>query len=98
MLYWAGVRSCPLSSRPSAWRSRLAVRCNPSTSSASAMCTAGKWVSEKLYVGYQQHLSPLPDENTSQLDFEYYLLSHVTINISGGDRNDGVDVLWRKRW
>ncbi len=77
---------------------KLAVRCNPSTSSASAMCTAGKWVSEKLYVGYQQHLSPLPDENTSQLDLEYYLLSHVTINVSGGDRNDGIDVLWRKRW
>lgn len=77
---------------------KLAVRCNPSTSSASAMCTAGKWVSEKLYVGYQQHLSPLPDENTSQLDLEYYLLSHVTINVSGGDRNDGIDVLWRRRW
>ncbi len=77
---------------------KVTLRCNAQTSSASAMCTAGKWVSDKLYVGYQQHLDPLPEENTGEIDIQYYLLSHVIVDFAGGDRTDGLDLLWRKRW
>ena len=77
---------------------KLAVRCNPSTSTASALCTAGKWINQKLYVGYQQHLDPRPDENSGEVELEYYFLTHFVIDVNGGDRNDGIDVLWRRRW
>ncbi len=73
--------------------------CEPATTVTSASCTVGKWLSQRLFLAYRQHLEPLPDENANDVQFEYRLGPKVLIDGSGGDRGHaGADLLWRHRW
>jgi translocation and assembly module TamB len=73
--------------------------CEPATSATSASCTVGKWLSQRLFLAYRQHLEPLPDENANDVQFEYRLGPKVLIEGTGGDRGHaGADLLWRHRW
>ena len=75
-----------------------AVSCEPATTVTSASCSAGRWLSERLFLSYRRISEPLPDENANGLDLQYRL-GHKSFELSGGDRAHwGGDVLWRHRW
>jgi autotransporter translocation and assembly factor TamB len=76
-----------------------ALSCEPATTATSAACTVGKWLSQRLFLAYRQHLEPRADENANDVQFQYRLGPRVLIEGSGGDRNHaGADLLWRHRW
>lgn len=75
------------------------LRCAPATSTTSAGCTVGKWLSARLFVAFEQHLEALPAENSADVHVQYYLPHDFLLEASGGDRNyDTFDILWRHRW
>jgi hypothetical protein len=79
-----------------------AVSCAPATSATTATggsCTFGKWVTERLFVAYRQHLGGAPNENTGDVQVQIRMGRKVLIEGSGGDRgHHGADLLWRHRW
>jgi translocation and assembly module TamB len=76
-----------------------ALSCEPSTTATSASCTVGKWLSQRLFLAYRQHLEPLLDENANDVHVRYRLGRKVLIEGTGGDRgHHGADLLWRHRW
>lgn len=75
------------------------LRCDAATSAASASCTVGKWITQKLFASVKPHLDARPDENRNEIEFQYYLKRNIVLDLVGGDTNhDSLDVLWRKRW
>lgn len=75
------------------------LRCDAATSAASASCTVGKWITQKLFASYKPHYDARPDENRNEFEFQYYLRRSIVLDLVGGDTNhDSFDVLWRKRW
>jgi hypothetical protein len=79
-----------------------AVSCEPATSASTATggsCTFGKWVSERLFLAYRQHLGGAPDENTGDVQVQLRMGRKLLIEGAGGDRGHyGADLLWRHRW
>ncbi|MGH2899053.1 MAG: translocation/assembly module TamB domain-containing protein, partial [Solirubrobacteraceae bacterium] len=79
-----------------------AISCEPATSAsatAGGSCTFGKWLSERLFVAYRQHVGGSNDENTGDVQVQYRLGRKVLIEGSGGDRGHiGADLLYRHRW
>ncbi len=65
---------------------------------SSASITVGTWLTRSLFFAFRQHLDALPDENSGEGTIEYYLTKRLHIQGTAGDRNNGVDVLWRKRF
>ncbi len=76
------------------------IKCEPGSSAASSSCTFGRWFfDQKLYVALKRRIEARPDENTEDLQGQYYLSREWILEGVGGDRNhDGVDLLWRRRW
>jgi TamB, inner membrane protein subunit of TAM complex len=73
--------------------------CEPGTTATGPSCTVGKWLSQRLFLAYRQHLAALPGEDTNDLQFQYRLGPKVLIEGTGGDRGHaGADLLWRHRW
>jgi hypothetical protein len=76
-----------------------ALSCEPATTATSASCTVGKWLSQRLFLSYRQHLEALRDENANDVQFQYRVGRKVLIEGTGGDRGHyGADLLWRHRW
>lgn len=78
------------------------VSCEPATTASAATggsCTFGKWLSQRLFVAYRQHLGGAPDENTGDVQVQVRMGRRVVIEGTGGDRGHyGADLLWRRRW
>ena len=75
------------------------LRCDPTAGTSSASCTAGGWLTEKIFLEYQHHLEARFDENTDSLTSEWHFKPSWELDLSGGDRNYyGSDLLWRHRW
>ena len=69
-----------------------------SASSGSAV-VIGTWLTRSLFVAFRQHLETRVDENRSEGEVEYWLSRRVSVEATAGDRgNNGVDLLWRKRY
>jgi autotransporter translocation and assembly factor TamB len=76
-----------------------ALSCEPATTATSASCAAGKWLSQRLFLTYRQHLEPRSNENANDLQLQYRLGRKALIDMAGGDRGHlGLDLLWRHRW
>ncbi len=68
------------------------------TATSSKAIRLGRKVGEKGYLIYRQHVAPRPDENTGEAVFEYELRPDVLFEGTAGERNQGFDFLWRRRW
>jgi hypothetical protein len=69
------------------------------TSTSTAALTLGKWVSRKLFVSYRQRVDGRYDENSSEVEGEYWIWPRVVVDGSAGDRGvDELVVVWTKRW
>jgi hypothetical protein len=69
------------------------------SATSSAAITVGSWLTHTLFFSFTQHLSPMPDENSSEGTLEYWFTRRLELETTAGDRNfDGVDLLWRKRY
>lgn len=75
------------------------IRCDPGSSAAGASCTIGRWLSDNLFLAFKSRLEARPDENSGDLQLQWYFRREWLIEGIGGDRNhNGVDLLWRRRW
>ncbi|CAN5814887.1 hypothetical protein BH11MYX2_BH11MYX2_11000 [soil metagenome] len=75
------------------------IRYSSDSGSESAAVTVGTWLTKSLFLAYRVHLAARPDENTNQVNAEYWLSHRVTVEVSTGDRGvSGIDLLWRKRY
>jgi hypothetical protein len=69
------------------------------SATSSAAITVGSWLTHTLFFSLTQHVSPRPDENSSEGTLEYWFTRTLELETTAGDRNfDGVDLLWRKRY
>jgi autotransporter translocation and assembly factor TamB len=79
-----------------------AISCEPSPSASATSggsCTFGKWLSERLFVAYRQHLGGASNENTGDVQVQLRMGRKVLMEASGGDRGHyGADLLYRHRW
>lgn len=76
-----------------------ALSCEPATTSTSAACSVGKWLSPRLFLTYRHPVEPLPDENANDVQVQYRLGRKTLIDANGGDHQHlGLDLLWRHRW
>ncbi|HEX3758011.1 MAG TPA: translocation/assembly module TamB domain-containing protein [Kofleriaceae bacterium] len=65
----------------------------------SGTCTVGKWLMQRVYLAYTQHLQPAPDENTGDAQVQIRLWRDILFQGTGGDRGYyGADLLWQRRW
>lgn len=75
------------------------IRCDPGSSAAGASCTIGRWLSDNLFLAFKSRLEARPDENSGDLQLQWYFRREWLIEGVGGDRNhNGIDLLWRRRW
>ncbi len=81
---------------------KLTLSCEPdpaATTATSGSCTAGKWLSQRLYLAYRQRLQPRPDENTGDAQVQVRIGREILFQATGGDRGYvDADLLWRHRW
>ena len=60
---------------------------------------AGKYVSERLYVGYTRRMNALTEEgeNTNEVEADYQILPQLTFEVRYGDANSGgASLIWSK--
>jgi autotransporter translocation and assembly factor TamB len=75
-----------------------ALSCELATTATSASCSVGRWLSQRMFLGYRKRLDPLSDENSNELQLQYRL-GHKSFELTGGDREHiSLDLLWRLRW
>lgn len=75
------------------------LRYEAATSTTSAAITVGTWLNSSLFLAYRQHLDTTrQDENMSEGQIEYWLTRRLMVQGTVGDRADGLDLLWRKRY
>ncbi len=74
------------------------LRYESATATSSAAITVGTWLRHGLFLAYRQRLDARPDENTGEGELEYWLSRRVVIEAVVGNRTNGVDLLWRKRY
>jgi autotransporter translocation and assembly factor TamB len=80
-------------------RLQLQFACRPRAGQSSASCSAGRWITDKLYVTGEQRIAARPDENASEGKLEYIWKPNRTVEATGGNRAIfGLDLLWRRRW
>lgn len=81
---------------------KLDLSCEPdpaATTATSGSCTAGNWLSQRLYIAYRQHLQPRPDENNGDVQLQVRMGRELLLQATGGDRGYlDADLLWRHRW
>jgi uncharacterized protein involved in outer membrane biogenesis len=75
------------------------LRYEAATATTSAAITVGTWLNSSLFLAYRQHLdTSRSDENTGEGQIEYWLTRRLMVQGTVGDRADGLDLLWRKRY
>jgi hypothetical protein len=75
------------------------LRYESASANSSAAITAGKWITDTLFLAYRQHLQARPDENTGEGEVQYWIQKRLVVEGVIGDRGvNGADLLWRRRW
>jgi translocation and assembly module TamB len=74
------------------------LRYEVASASSSAAVLVGSWITHSLFLAYRQHLEARADENISEGQVEYWLSRRLVIEATAGNRVNGVDLLWRKRY
>ncbi|HEY2031681.1 MAG TPA: translocation/assembly module TamB domain-containing protein [Myxococcales bacterium] len=58
--------------------------------------SVGKYIGDRIFIGYRQRLTPAPNENTSEGRIEYEFNRSVSAEATLGDRNSDISVLYTK--
>src|SRR5260221_161903 len=56
----------------------------------------GKYIGDRIFIGYRQRLVPAPNENTEEGRIEYQISRAVSAEATVGDRNSDLSVLYTK--
>ncbi len=59
-----------------------------------SQASVGKYIGDKVFVGYRQRLTPAPNENSSEGRIEYEISRSVTAEATVGDQNSDISILW----
>jgi len=59
-----------------------------------SQASVGKYIGDRIFVGYRQRLTPAPGENTSEGRVEYEISKSVGAEATVGDRNSDVSLLY----
>ncbi len=68
------------------------------SASSSQAIRLGVQLSEKSYLVWRTHPAPRADENAGEAVFEYQLRTNMIFEATVGERSQGGDFLWLKRW
>jgi autotransporter translocation and assembly factor TamB len=58
--------------------------------------SVGKYIGDRIFIGYRQRLTPSPNENTSEGRIEYEFNRSLSAEATLGDRNSDISVLYTK--
>jgi translocation and assembly module TamB len=58
--------------------------------------SVGKYIGDRIFIGYRQRLTTAPNENTSEGRIEYEFSKNVSAEATIGDRNSDISVLYTK--
>lgn len=58
--------------------------------------SVGKYIGDRVFIGYRQRLIPAPNENTSEGRIEYEISRSFSAEATVGDRNSDVSVLYTR--
>ncbi|GAC1554167.1 MAG: hypothetical protein NVS2B9_18790 [Myxococcales bacterium] len=61
-----------------------------------SQASVGKYIGDRVFVGYRQRLLPAPGENTSEGHVEYEISRTVAAEATVGDRNSDVSILYTR--
>jgi autotransporter translocation and assembly factor TamB len=61
-----------------------------------SQASVGKYIGDRIFVGYRQRLIPAPGENTSEGHVEYEISRSISAAATVGDQNSDVSVLYTK--
>ena len=59
-----------------------------------AQASVGKYIGDRIFVGYRQRLTPAPYENTAEGRLEYEISRSFTAEATIGDKNSDVSILF----
>ena len=60
----------------------------------SSEASIGKYIGDRIYIGYRQRLNPSPNENTVEGHIEYDISRSIAAEGTVGDRTQEISVLW----
>jgi translocation and assembly module TamB len=61
-----------------------------------SQASVGKYIGDRIFVGYRQRLIPAPGENTSEGRVEYEISRALAAEATVGDRNSDVSILYTR--
>ena len=61
-----------------------------------SQASVGKYIGDRIFIGYRQRLAAAPNENTSEGRIEYEVSKAVNLEATVGDKNRDVSVLYTK--
>ncbi|TMA25312.1 MAG: hypothetical protein E6J78_18030 [Deltaproteobacteria bacterium] len=67
-----------------------------SNSLGVSTASIGKYIGDRVYIGYRQQFTPVQYENSSEGRIEYEISKQVTAEATIGDKTKDVSVLWTK--
>ena len=59
-----------------------------------SQASIGKYIGDRIYIGYRQRLIPSPNENTVEGHIEYDISRSIAAEGTVGDRTQEISVLW----
>ncbi|HEX9578863.1 MAG TPA: translocation/assembly module TamB domain-containing protein, partial [Myxococcales bacterium] len=62
----------------------------------ASMASVGKYIGDRVYIGYRQQFTPVQYENTSEGRIEYEISRSITAEATIGDKTKDISVLWTK--
>jgi translocation and assembly module TamB len=64
--------------------------------SGVSMASVGKYIGDRVYIGYRQQFTPVQYQNSSEGRIEYEISKSITAEATIGDRTKDISVLWTK--
>ena len=61
-----------------------------------SQASVGKYIGDRIYIGYRQRIIPAPGENTSEGHLEYEISRSVSAEATVGDQNQDVSIIYTK--
>jgi autotransporter translocation and assembly factor TamB len=56
----------------------------------------GKYIGDRIFVGYRQRLIPAPAENTNEARVEYEISRSLATAVTVGDRNSDLSIIYSR--
>jgi autotransporter translocation and assembly factor TamB len=60
------------------------------------MASVGKYIGDRIFIGYRQQFTPVQYQNTNEGRVEYEISKALTAEATIGDKTRDISVLWTK--